>query len=307
MIRRGKHAAPRQTGRKTRLFGRAIPLALVASLIMGGVAFADTAYVSNTVSLDGPISDSDAVPGTQNSTGTAFVYLIAQNDVPDGDANGCNVDLGNPGTITLSSDNAGVTFPSGAGGTISDCGKDNAASVGYAISANACVANLGDVVTLSIASFSGGKPDTTSPQVRNYREDTTDILAITGLPVCSSGYTTNGFFQPVDMGNVLNKAKAGRTIPLKFDIIDGDENPVENDISFIELQKKFIACTAAGAGTYDIVETYATGGTELRWDDSAKQYIFNFATLSSWKDKCMVVTLYLDGDEAASAYFNFTK
>ena len=134
-------------------------------------------------------------------------------------------------------------------------------------------------------------------------DSTPDLTVVVSVP-----YTTNGFFSPVDMG-IWNLAKAGQTIPLKFDIIDGNGDPVVNDLSLIALDKHFIACgeTPSGTGTYDIIESYATGGTSLRWDTLSEQYIFNFGTLKSWAGKCMAVTLYLDGSEAATAYFNFTK
>jgi hypothetical protein len=119
-------------------------------------------------------------------------------------------------------------------------------------------------------------------------------------------YTTNGFFAPVDMNGVLNKAKAGQTIPLKFDIIDGDGNPVANDTSLVDITVRSITCDTTGVET-DVIEYYSTSASGLRWDATAQQYVFNFATQKAWAGTCKTVTLYLDGGEAAVAYFNFTR
>lgn len=34
-------------------------------------------------------------------------------------------------------------------------------------------------------------------------------------------FTVSGFYQPVDMGNVVNSAKGGSTIPVKFEVFQG--------------------------------------------------------------------------------------
>jgi hypothetical protein len=123
---------------------------------------------------------------------------------------------------------------------------------------------------------------------------------------CASGYTTNGFFRPVDMNGVLNKAKAGQTIPLKFDIIDGNLDAVADRTDLVGITVRSINCSQIGSEA-DVIEEYSQSASGLRWDAAAQQYVFNFATQKSWAGQCRTVTLYLDGDEAAIAYFNFTK
>jgi hypothetical protein len=123
---------------------------------------------------------------------------------------------------------------------------------------------------------------------------------------CGPTYTTNGFFRPVDMDGVLNKAKAGQTIPLKFDIIDGNGDPVADRTDLVGITVRSITCLQAGTET-DVIEEYSQSASGLRWDAAAQQYVFNFATQKTWATQCRTATLYLDGDEAAVAYFNFTK
>jgi hypothetical protein len=60
------------------------------------------------------------------------------------------------------------------------------------------------------ASFNVTVQDTTPPEFSN-------------LPGDASVYGWNGFFQPIDNGGVVNKAKAGQSIPVKFNL-DGPAN-----------------------------------------------------------------------------------
>ena len=87
----------------------------------------------------------------------------------------------------------------------------------------------------------------------------------------SIGYTVanltlSGFFQPVDMGGVLNTVKGGSTVPMKFEVFAGSTELTATSIvqSFKTGQ---IAC--AGSAPSDEVEILSTGGTALRYDATA--------------------------------------
>jgi hypothetical protein len=85
-------------------------------------------------------------------------------------------------------------------------------------------------------------------------------------------WTLKGFYQPVDMG-ILNNAKAGSTVPLKFEVFAGATELINPSIVQTFTQK--ISC-ASGVG--DDIEAYATGSTSLRYDATAGQFIFNWQT-----------------------------
>lgn len=102
-------------------------------------------------------------------------------------------------------------------------------------------------------------------------------------------WTIGGFYQPVDM-NKLNSAKAGSTIPLKFEVFAG---PTElTDTAIVKTFTQKVSCTDTGAA--DPIEEYATGNTSLRYDASGGQFIFNWKTPTT--KGCYRVTLEtLDG------------
>jgi hypothetical protein len=107
-------------------------------------------------------------------------------------------------------------------------------------------------------------------------------------------WSSNGFFQPVDMPNpgiVWNTVKNGSTVPLKFRLFAG---PTElTDI--LDVKSITSAPVACSAGTEDAIETVAaqTGGSTLRYDTTAGQFIFNWKTPSGSAvvGKCYRVTM----------------
>jgi hypothetical protein len=116
-------------------------------------------------------------------------------------------------------------------------------------------------------------------------------------------WTLSGFYQPVDMPTpdklVYNMVKNGSTVPLKFDIFAG---PTElADLS--DIKSLTYAQTACDANaTTDEIETTATGGTSLRYDLTAGQFVYNWKT-PSMAGKCYRVTMTtLDGSSLAAFF-----
>jgi hypothetical protein len=88
-------------------------------------------------------------------------------------------------------------------------------------------------------------------------------------------WTLGGFFQPVDINGVYNTVKGGSTVPLKFEVFAG---PTElTDTSAI---KSFVQTKVNCDGTapMDEIEVVTTGGTSLRYDATAGQFIQNWQT-----------------------------
>jgi hypothetical protein len=88
-------------------------------------------------------------------------------------------------------------------------------------------------------------------------------------------WTLSGFYQPVDMGTVVNTVKAGSTVPLKFEIFAGS-----TELTATSNVKSFSATTIAcdALSPTDEVEVTSTGGTSLRYDATAGQFIQNWQT-----------------------------
>ena len=87
-------------------------------------------------------------------------------------------------------------------------------------------------------------------------------------------WTAKGFYQPVDMGNVVNTVKAGSTVPAKFELFIGSREITDTSVVSMSVGKT--TCTASDA--FDDIELTATGNTSLRYDATAGQYVYNWKT-----------------------------
>jgi len=94
-------------------------------------------------------------------------------------------------------------------------------------------------------------------------------------------WTLRGFYQPVDMSVdypaiiVWNTVKGGSTVPLKFEVFKGttESTDVADVMSF---SARAVPCTG---GAEDLIELFSTtGGTSLRYDATAGQFIQNWKT-----------------------------
>jgi hypothetical protein len=113
-------------------------------------------------------------------------------------------------------------------------------------------------------------------------------------------WTLNGFYQPVDMGGVWNTVKGGSTVPFKFEVFAG---PTElTDVAVIDsFTAKGDTCPGASTPTDDI-EFTTTGGTSLRYDPVAGQFIQNWKTPKN-RGACYEVTMKtIDGSTLVAKF-----
>jgi hypothetical protein len=112
-------------------------------------------------------------------------------------------------------------------------------------------------------------------------------------------WTLSGFYQPVDMNGVYNVVKNGSTVPLKFESFAGSTELT--DIASIKsLTYAQTSCDATA--TTDEIETTVSGGTSLRYDAVAGQFIYNWKTPGS-AGKCYRVTMTTMDGSSLVAYF----
>jgi len=114
-----------------------------------------------------------------------------------------------------------------------------------------------------------------------------------------SAWTLNGFYQPVDMNNVINIVRGGSTVPLKFEIFAGPTELTSTSAVQSFVQTRITCDTSA---TIDEIEVTTTGGTSLRYDTTSGQFIQNWQTPRQ-AGACYRVTMTTQDGSSLVAFF----
>jgi hypothetical protein len=142
-----------------------------------------------------------------------------------------------------------------------------------------------------------GSHKLTATAMDNVGNTSTTTLSYTVL-----AWTLHGFYQPVDMSMspiVWNIVKGGSTVPLKFEVFAGPTELMDTSVV------KSLSATAVvcGSGVEDSIEDLsATGGTSLRYDTTAGQFIYNWQTPKK-PGLCYKATMTTQDGSSLSAYF----
>lgn len=115
-------------------------------------------------------------------------------------------------------------------------------------------------------------------------------------------YGFSGFAGSVDGDGVLNRAKAGQTIPLKWSLHDANGAPVTGLMS-AKVSTVSTDCTS-GAGI-DPVEEYASGSSGLQ-NLGGGNHQFNWKTPKAYAGTCKTLQLTLGDGTVYTAQFQFT-
>jgi hypothetical protein len=138
----------------------------------------------------------------------------------------------------------------------------------------------------------GDKHDSTTPGTLR-RGAEIDVVAQLGDCGTSSTYSIDGFYQPVDNA-LVNGAKAGRVIPLKFNILNADLEKQDDTSLVTAFVQKTTCLTGEYVDNLLLSDTLASGNTELRWDADGEQMIFNWKTPKT--KGCYTIQLDVAGD-----------
>jgi hypothetical protein len=113
------------------------------------------------------------------------------------------------------------------------------------------------------------------------------------------GWTLNGFYQPVKMNNVVNTVRGGSTVLLKFEVFAGPTELTATSVVQSFVQSRITCDTNA---TIHEIEVTSKGGTSLRYDATAGQFIQTWQTPRQ-AGACYRVTMMTQDGSSLVAFF----
>lgn len=135
-----------------------------------------------------------------------------------------------------------------------------------------------------------------TPADPNYRQATRSVsLAVL--------YRFAGFFQPVDNPAVVNTAKAGRAVPVKFSL---GGNQGMDILQAGSPTTTTFSCSAAAPEDV-IEETVAASTSGLTYDAAAEQYNYVWKAGTGYAGSCRKLTVTLNDGTRHEALFHFVK
>jgi len=229
-----------------------------------------------------PLDQILSAEGAAVASTAQTVADAAGNTSPDSNVVTVNIDKTAPAITWNSSINDGDSFYFGFVPPTPTCtALDSLSGVDGSCLVSGYATTVGPHILTATAKDNASNQST---KIRNYT-----VLA----------WTLKGFYQPVDMNGIFNIAKNGSTVPLKFKVFAGATELT--DIAYIKsLAIGLTACYADAPS--DAIEMTATGGTSLRYDPIAGQFIYNWKTPNT-AGKCYRVTMTALDGSALVAYF----
>lgn len=115
-------------------------------------------------------------------------------------------------------------------------------------------------------------------------------------------YVIDGLFDPIDETTV-NVVKAGKTVPIKWRLTDGNGDPVSDPNSFAGIPSSYQKPCDEGESTTEVFETPGESGLQYLGDG---YWQYNWKTLKSYAGSCFVFFVQFDsGQETAGVQFQF--
>jgi VCBS repeat-containing protein len=154
-----------------------------------------------------------------------------------------------------------------------------------------------------------GTVDTSSTGTKTVTFTATDGVGNQVSKPCTYNVNTHnfsGFSSPVDNPTIVNYAKAGQAIPLKWRLMDASGNPVTN-LQNVTVTVKDYSCGLYGS--VDQVEEYAAGSSGLQ-NLGNGYYQYNWKTPTGYAKSCKTLQINGEGMQLTATQqplFQFTK
>lgn len=166
-----------------------------------------------------------------------------------------------------------------------------------------CADALSGIGSCAGSTPNGGALDTSTVGAKSLIVTATDVAGNANTAASSYGvrYVFSGFASPLAAPPLMTVARAGRTIPIRYALSDGNGSLIADLASFVSLTSRAIACDGSGEGAV-AEETEAPGSTSIAFADGMFHY--NWQTESSWTG-CRVLELRLNDGAVHTAKFQF--
>jgi hypothetical protein len=236
-----------------------------------------------------PAHVTSIVVGTGSAEGTGLrvnsgdVSDLAGNTADGIDSAALKVDLSDPVVSLVGGPADGGSYYFGSVPAAPDCSASDAVSGPAGCSVSGYVTAVGQHTVTAKATDNAGRSATVSASY--------SVLA----------WTVRGFYSPVDMIGTLNTVRGGSTVPMKFEVFAGSSELTSPSV-VSSFKTGIIACSTVGAVPTDEIEITTTGGTTLRYDASAGQFIQNWQTPKA-AGVCYRTTMSTIDGTSISAYF----
>jgi hypothetical protein len=281
-----------------------------------------TVYIDTTAPVITDVGFNSGTPGNNSWYVTAVVEDFSASDATSGLADCLASFTQSSGTT----EGSAVTIPSGscsdaAGNT--NAGVDSAAyMIDLTDPSVVCDAAPQFILNQSGATVSATVTDTPSGPLSSPVTAAADTSSVGSFSASVTGednagrtttvscsysviYNWTGFFQPVD-NTGWNSAKAGQSIPVKFNLGGNQGTSI-----LLAGNPKITQVTCPNSVVPDPIETYVTttaGQSSLTYDSVAQQYVYVWKTDKlKWPGKCFTFELGLNDNTSHTFSVQFTK